>query len=1089
LIAGAILLALAGASPASAAAPLAQRIRDASGVRGGLVVHVGCGDGALTSELRFSDSYIVQGLDGDPRNVERTAARLRKDGKLGPISAMHWSGKTLPYVDNLVQLLIVDCPLPGMRAEILRVLCPGGVAVVRSKGNEDLLAGMAQPASKVADGYSMFVKPRTSEIDEWTHWMHDAGGNGVARDTVVGPPRHYQWTAQPYWSKHHDTVLTTSAMVSANGRVFYISNEEQPASIFSNDYQGNWFLVARDAFSGVLLWKRPVENWGWKTWGFQYHERFSQPSQLPSRLVAVGDRVYATLAFHQPVVALDAATGKTVREYGSDLVDEIVVHDGALIVSTYTRADLQTFQKSHVRAARTRNMKITPGPTIPKCIQRIDPETGKVVWRREGFTGLPTRHDSLQGYDRVYLTAHGDRVALISKEAIHCLDLADGKTRWSKPRPAHKLHGMNLGVTQSENSTLVNVGDVVLVVQPVGEKWGTFHTIPSDVVAMDARSGDELWKHRCGAWGWGSPADVFVIDGLVWMHHHDPGKGKWTGSAVPKAIQGKMRYHLFGVDLRTGQIKRKLPTADIFDLGHHHRCYRNKATQRFILSARRGTELVDLESGETWIQHWVRSECRFGAMPANGLLYSAPHPCGCYASVLLKGYHALAAGNSRPADMNEPIPNDRRLVRGPAFGTPAAGSATGWSTYRGDVGRSGYADTNIGGEPAKLWKTKLAGALTGLTVAGGTCYVASKDTHTVYALDAADGSVRWQYAAGSRVDSPPTIDGERVLFGSSDGWVTCLRASDGQLAWKFLAAPREMMMVSDSRLESVWPVHGSVLVLKGEVCFLAGRSSYLDGGMWAYRLEASTGKLLAGKRIHSNDPKTGKQPAGDPYVVDGSQSHILVSDGQSVYQLSNVIFGDGAFVKPYVTASAGLLDESLFVRNWWGMAGAGQAFSALLVHDAECAYGFRPYKSAGRTTLHTVGAGYELFCSPIQARGRTKIPAGPIYARSGAKRPKGVRDRWKISADVFVRGMVLTKDLLYVGGAPDEAGSKDPYGAFEGRKGGKLLVVSKADGDVKATILLASPPVWDGLAADGGRLYISSMDGSVVCLAPGAPRD
>ena len=335
-----ILLALAAADSASAAAPVAQRIRDSSGVRGGLVVHVGCGDGTLTAELRFNDSYLVHGLDADPRNVERTNAHLRKLNRLGPISAAHWRGKTLPYVDNLVQLLVADCPMPGMRAEILRVLSPGGVAVVRDQGNEELLAAIAQPKSKVESGYSMFVKPRSDEIDDWTHWMHDAGGNGVARDNVVGPPRHFQWTAQPYWSKHHDTVLTTSAMVSANGRVFYISNEERPASIFSNDYQGKWFLVARDAFSGVLLWKRPIEQWGWKTWGYQYHERFSQPSQLPSRLVAVGDRVYATLAFHKPVAALDAATGKTVREYGPDCVDEIVVHDGALIVSAYTEADL-----------------------------------------------------------------------------------------------------------------------------------------------------------------------------------------------------------------------------------------------------------------------------------------------------------------------------------------------------------------------------------------------------------------------------------------------------------------------------------------------------------------------------------------------------------------------------------------------------------------------------------------------------------------------------------------------------------------------------------------------------------------------------
>jgi hypothetical protein len=30
---------------------------------------------------------------------------------------------------------------------------------------------------------------------------------------------------------------------------------------------------------------------------------------------------------------------------------------------------------------------------------------------------------------------------------------------------------------------------------------------------------------------------------------------------------------------------------------------------------------------------------------------------------------------------------------------------------------------------------------------------------------------------------------------------------------------------------------------------------------------------------------------------------------------------------------------------------------------------------------------------------------------------------------------------------------------------------------------LSSPPVFDGMAAAGGRLYLSLMDGSILCLA------
>ena len=43
----------------------AKDILDAASIKGGLIVHVGCGDGKLTAALRANDSYIVRGLDAD----------------------------------------------------------------------------------------------------------------------------------------------------------------------------------------------------------------------------------------------------------------------------------------------------------------------------------------------------------------------------------------------------------------------------------------------------------------------------------------------------------------------------------------------------------------------------------------------------------------------------------------------------------------------------------------------------------------------------------------------------------------------------------------------------------------------------------------------------------------------------------------------------------------------------------------------------------------------------------------------------------------------------------------------------------------
>jgi len=80
---------------------------DEAGIKGGLVVHVGCGDGKLTAALRANDGFIVHGLDKDV-----TAARkhIQSLGLYGPVSVENWSGGVLPYTDNLVNLLIAEKP-------------------------------------------------------------------------------------------------------------------------------------------------------------------------------------------------------------------------------------------------------------------------------------------------------------------------------------------------------------------------------------------------------------------------------------------------------------------------------------------------------------------------------------------------------------------------------------------------------------------------------------------------------------------------------------------------------------------------------------------------------------------------------------------------------------------------------------------------------------------------------------------------------------------------------------------------------------------------------------------------------------------
>ena len=63
------------------------------------------------------------------------------------------------------------------------------------------------------------------------------------------------------------------------------------------------------------------------------------------------------------------------------------------------------------------------------------------------------------------------------------------------------------------------------------------------------------------------------------------------------------------------------------------------------------------------------------------------------------------------------------------------------------------------------------------------------------AIDAATGKEAWHFIAGSRIDSPPTWHAGRVIFGCMDGSVYALRASDGELCWRFRAAPTDLAAV------------------------------------------------------------------------------------------------------------------------------------------------------------------------------------------------------------------------------------------------------------------------------------------------------
>jgi len=279
-----------------------QEIMTMTGVKGGLIVQLGCDKGELTAALRANDSFIVHGLDTDAKNVEAARKHIRSLGLYGSVSVAPWDGRRLPYVDNLVNLVVAD-KLDGVSMdEVLRVLVPNGVALIGGKKT---------------------VKPRPGDIDEWTHYLHDAGNNAVARDKRVDAPRSLQWMAPPLWLRSHETPSGFEALVSGGGRVFYIF-DEGIVGITDQRLPERWALLCRDAFNGKLLWRRSIEKWGWPEWA---PDKFSGtdwtlikggrtvvPGENQRRLVADGDRLYVTLSYNAPLSILRSEERRVGKE-------------------------------------------------------------------------------------------------------------------------------------------------------------------------------------------------------------------------------------------------------------------------------------------------------------------------------------------------------------------------------------------------------------------------------------------------------------------------------------------------------------------------------------------------------------------------------------------------------------------------------------------------------------------------------------------------------------------------------------------------------------------------------------------------------
>jgi outer membrane protein assembly factor BamB len=1015
---------------------------------------------------------IFHCLETSDAKVDALRAKITAAGCYGKVSAAKFDGRCLPYVNNLVSRIIVtdeSCVVPS--EEIRRVLAPYAIAVA-PRGS----ACLPQPAKDIGNGLEAFTKPYPKEMDEWPQRLHGADNNCVAKDTVVGPPRHLQWVSSPAWLRAHIGAPSVTSMVSSGGRLFSIEDAETAENPL---LPARWRLVARDAFNGIVLWTLVYPDWEQVTAHMSsYH------AQMQRRLAAIGETVYCTPGLAAPITALDAETGKVLRAYnGTQRTQEFVYYEGRLYAMVGDRMRYAGYRLAGPLGVDSRKGKDanssgqtggtsrpsdagpnTEGeivafegngfplsayspqtPSVEKptsVIVAVDAASGKEIWRSGDILKYTGSSMAIKNGRLVYQCTQG----------LFCLDTETGKELWASRK--------EIAYGTGDKPNVLVLGDDAVYCEEGGK-----------VFAYSLADGKDIWGKALPARkAFAGPSDLLIADGALWM----------VGTCNDASLV--VTHPPTGFDLRTGEKIRTLDQKLSKPMGHD-RCYRNFITERFFIDSKTGgPDCMDFKTGTEYPCAFTRATCNTGPLPCNGLIYCGPWSCQCHIPTGLQHFNAFYTDEEALRTKGQIVKVERsaRLEKGPAYGAEAKAGDASWPTFRQDQRRYGGTKEPVPAKNLKpLWKTPPGQTLTAPVIADGKVFLAETETYTLVAMDAQSGGKLWQYVAGGRIDSPPTYYNGLVLFGSRDGWVYGLRSSDGALVWRFRDLPDRLICAFD-RLESVWPVNGSVLVKDGTAYFCAGRSSHIDGGIFVYGLDPASGELRYQRRIdgpngEDNMPKFFDK--GDVYeaaVPLGNTADVMSAEGGTIYLRHQAFKADLTDTAPgkHLMATAGMLEAQRNHREY-----------KLVRENFEHRKMWTTLKTPHPTGDLIVSDGtdyYSVFGMPVN-RGTSWNPrSGYTLVKKTLTDDQWV-GTWQVTMPMTGKAMVLAADTVFVVGAPMIFPLDDLGGTYAGRRGAILRAVSAVDGATLAEYKLDKLPAWDGMAAAHGRLFIVNQDGSVEC--------
>lgn len=1026
-------------------ADTAKQIVESSGIKTGYCVHLGCGDGKLSAELARDGAMIVHGLTTDPAKVAPARKHIESQGLYGQATIDLLELPRLPYAENLIDLVVIEdwagLSKKGLNIkEFVRVLCPEGIAYLASPGKgvsgETLKADLEKAGLK---DFRLIESAGTwTRIKKLRPESMDVWTHvhRAADGNPVSLDPMDVPTALRWQVKDHYRIR---GWCSVGGRIFY--SYRYAVHPKHGDYKSvmGACLEARNAYNGRLLWRN--DSGPSKIGSFFQFRAMVYDEWRPF----IADEKYVYRPGGSKIIALDAATGKKAREFDTYKVYArgkgcSLLHDAGIL---YVVRDTS------------------------RQIRAIDRETGKLLWQFNMEGKIPFKRGD-HGKEWTVLAA-GGRVYYLDdiKKTVNCVDVKSDKLLWEKDISALPMNKLELLFVKNSVLTLYE-----------GPGLFKIHTIA-------AADGKTLWTYQAKSNRSGHHNNclyphTFLADGLVWI----------------KETAGGM--NMLGCDPMSGEVKRSIiPKNRVAKRYTSFHCFPHTATERFYITSI-PSDFLNLKTGEVKEFRAAINTCRYGFIPANGLVYT-PSQGGYSGGGEILGWNAYAPREKGAPEFMKPD-DPSRLEEGPAYGkaptqnpqSEIRNPKSEWPTYRHDAMRSGGTASDLPTGLKPRWSKRFfkEGELNGLdrnrdaitapVVAGGMVFVGLIDHHAVVALDADSGSERWRFTAGGRIDVPPTYHKGFCYFGSADGRAYCLRASDGVLTWRFFAAALDRRVPVRGQLESEWPVLGGVLIDNDTVHFTAGRTTTLPPGLTTYALDSSTGALKWWSRPKPNPKKPYSGVKGDLMVKSGEiisvsgsvEGQINLKSGASINDkgLSSRMLMSYPFgrvgLKKGISAYTGLLNH----RNQYfgGVFGHRVVWNPV---DESVAYAIHRKMSRHMPTMHKDAVGLVA----VKTNLKTGIALDPGWKDLSHQRIT-VKDAplWKVPEP---EGRRLSALLL----AGNTLVAVCPQDSFD-RTNGDIRLISAQNGKEQQLLTLEDAPAHEGLAAAYGRLYVTTRQGQVHCF-------